>query len=390
MRRLRRAATSTAGATRARSPPPSSCATSATRATPHGRRCASSARSSRAILAPRSREYGFVDEWDVAAPREAVFAAIADARSYPEWWRPVYIEVEADGEPALGQGVAPALQGPPALPPAHALADRAARAAARDRGRRRRRPARARALDADRDARRRHARPLRLARARRPRAAARPDAGPAPRLPLEPRWAIARAVEGLEPYARARGLALGRSAPLGSADARQATGPPRRWQDRRRRPLEPAADAVGDRAGDRLLHAARLRGRLRAAPSRRARLPRGHRRAPRRRRAVGVVGAGDRHGPCARRRLRRGAAVPADRLGRARRPAHRLRLLRHHGAAPDARQARAVDDVLRPELPALHPQEGRADRRRPRSGSTAPSRPSRSGACSRTPRTRTC
>ena len=35
-------------------------------------------------------------------------------------------------------------------------------------------------------------------------------------------------------------------------------------------------------------------------------------------------------------------------------------------------------------------QQGRADRRRPRSGSTAPSSPSRSAACSRTPRTRTC
>jgi quercetin dioxygenase-like cupin family protein/uncharacterized protein YndB with AHSA1/START domain len=58
---------------------------------------------SRAILALTSREYLFVDEWDVAAPREAVFDAIADARSYPEWWRPVYIDVDADGAPALGK-----------------------------------------------------------------------------------------------------------------------------------------------------------------------------------------------------------------------------------------------------------------------------------------------
>ena len=58
---------------------------------------------SRAILAVASREYAFVDEWDVAAPREAVFAAIADARTYPEWWKPVYIDVDADGEPALGK-----------------------------------------------------------------------------------------------------------------------------------------------------------------------------------------------------------------------------------------------------------------------------------------------
>jgi uncharacterized protein YndB with AHSA1/START domain/mannose-6-phosphate isomerase-like protein (cupin superfamily) len=49
------------------------------------------------------RPYVFVDEWDVAAPPEAVFAAIADARTYPEWWRPVYIDVEADGPAALGK-----------------------------------------------------------------------------------------------------------------------------------------------------------------------------------------------------------------------------------------------------------------------------------------------
>jgi uncharacterized protein YndB with AHSA1/START domain/quercetin dioxygenase-like cupin family protein len=49
------------------------------------------------------RPYVFVDEWDVAAPPEAVFAAIADARTYPEWWRPVYLDVEADGPAALGK-----------------------------------------------------------------------------------------------------------------------------------------------------------------------------------------------------------------------------------------------------------------------------------------------
>jgi len=49
-----------------------------------------------------TREYEFADEWDVAAPREAVFAAIADARSYPTWWKPVYLGVEADGELAVG------------------------------------------------------------------------------------------------------------------------------------------------------------------------------------------------------------------------------------------------------------------------------------------------
>ncbi len=53
-------------------------------------------------LARPSRPYVFIDEWDVAAPREAVFAAIADARTYPEWWRPVYVDVEADGPARVG------------------------------------------------------------------------------------------------------------------------------------------------------------------------------------------------------------------------------------------------------------------------------------------------
>jgi hypothetical protein len=47
-------------------------------------------------------EYVFIDEWDVDAPREAVFEALADARTYPQWWRPVYIAVEADCAPGVG------------------------------------------------------------------------------------------------------------------------------------------------------------------------------------------------------------------------------------------------------------------------------------------------
>jgi mannose-6-phosphate isomerase-like protein (cupin superfamily)/uncharacterized protein YndB with AHSA1/START domain len=58
---------------------------------------------SRAIVRLASREYLFVDEWDVAAPREAVFEALADAHSYPEWWKPVYIDVESEGEPEVGK-----------------------------------------------------------------------------------------------------------------------------------------------------------------------------------------------------------------------------------------------------------------------------------------------
>jgi uncharacterized protein YndB with AHSA1/START domain len=56
-----------------------------------------------ALLRAGSREYLFVDEWDVAAPPEAVFDTLADARTYPVWWRPVYLDVEVDGPPALGR-----------------------------------------------------------------------------------------------------------------------------------------------------------------------------------------------------------------------------------------------------------------------------------------------
>src|SRR3954454_11340501 len=53
--------------------------------------------------AATDNEYLFVDEWDVAAPPEAVFAALADARTYPTWWAPVYIDVAAAGPPVLGK-----------------------------------------------------------------------------------------------------------------------------------------------------------------------------------------------------------------------------------------------------------------------------------------------
>ena len=43
-----------------------------------------------------AREYVFVDEWDVDAPQEVVYDVVADARTYPEWWRPVYLSVEGD------------------------------------------------------------------------------------------------------------------------------------------------------------------------------------------------------------------------------------------------------------------------------------------------------
>ena len=54
------------------------------------------------LAAARPRPYVFVDQWDVAASPEAVFDAIADARTYPAWWTPVYMDVESEGPPRLG------------------------------------------------------------------------------------------------------------------------------------------------------------------------------------------------------------------------------------------------------------------------------------------------
>ena len=47
-------------------------------------------------------EYVFVDEWDVDAPQDRVFDALADSRTYPDWWTPTYLEVETDGPPEVG------------------------------------------------------------------------------------------------------------------------------------------------------------------------------------------------------------------------------------------------------------------------------------------------
>lgn len=53
--------------------------------------------------APQPGEYVFIDEWQVAAPPEAVFEALADATTYPEWWKPVYLETTTDGPPEVGR-----------------------------------------------------------------------------------------------------------------------------------------------------------------------------------------------------------------------------------------------------------------------------------------------
>lgn len=49
------------------------------------------------------REYVFVDKWEVRTPIAAVFAALADARTYPQWWKPVYEYVDTDGPPVVGR-----------------------------------------------------------------------------------------------------------------------------------------------------------------------------------------------------------------------------------------------------------------------------------------------
>jgi mannose-6-phosphate isomerase-like protein (cupin superfamily)/uncharacterized protein YndB with AHSA1/START domain len=60
----------------------------------------------RAILKLADTEYEFVDEWHVDAAPEAVFDVLADGTTYPAWWRPVYIGVEADdGPPEVGKEV---------------------------------------------------------------------------------------------------------------------------------------------------------------------------------------------------------------------------------------------------------------------------------------------
>jgi uncharacterized protein YndB with AHSA1/START domain len=50
-----------------------------------------------------ARECVFIDEWDVEAPIVAVFRAVSDATTYPVWWDPVYLAVEADGPLRVGR-----------------------------------------------------------------------------------------------------------------------------------------------------------------------------------------------------------------------------------------------------------------------------------------------
>ena len=49
------------------------------------------------------REYAFVDEWEVEAPILSVFRALCDMTTYPDWWKPVYLAVQADGPLRVGR-----------------------------------------------------------------------------------------------------------------------------------------------------------------------------------------------------------------------------------------------------------------------------------------------
>ena len=70
---------------------------------PAARRAVAIARARHGAPARGQREYVFVDEWDVAAPPDAVFDALADARSYPQWWRRCTSTSSPTATPALGQ-----------------------------------------------------------------------------------------------------------------------------------------------------------------------------------------------------------------------------------------------------------------------------------------------
>jgi uncharacterized protein YndB with AHSA1/START domain len=48
------------------------------------------------------RPYEFVDEWEVSAPPRAVYDVLLDGRTYPQWWRRVYIDVQSDGSRTVG------------------------------------------------------------------------------------------------------------------------------------------------------------------------------------------------------------------------------------------------------------------------------------------------
>jgi quercetin dioxygenase-like cupin family protein/uncharacterized protein YndB with AHSA1/START domain len=170
-------------------------------------------------VARLSRPYVFVDEWDVAASAESVFEALADATTYPQWWRPVYIDVASDGTVKAGTTSTQHFKG--RLP--YHLHTRS-RITEFD-------PPRTVTADVDGDLRGRgvwtltptasgtHVRfDWQVHADRKLLRILTPVVRPA--LRANHNWAIARAIEGLEPYARSADMAAGRSA-AASADHRR-------------------------------------------------------------------------------------------------------------------------------------------------------------------------
>ena len=171
----------------------------------------------------------------------------------------------------------------------------------------------------------------------------------------------------------------------------QAARTARERDDRRGRAVRPDPDPLRAGAGHRLLHEARPRGRLRAEPPQRPRLPRGHGRGARRGPAVGALRAGHRHGPHDGGRLRLSPGCSTSSIGT-------------RWATPGSSAASQIITALHlalakykgwvsfygPNFMRFTRKKTRRSRRRPRSGSIARFSPSRWAACSRTPRTPTC
>ena len=133
-----------------------------------------------------AKEYVFLDEWDVDAPQEAVFNALADARTYPGLVEAGLHRGRGGRAARRGRDDQAALQGQAAVHAEDDLEDRRLRSAHPLPGRGRRRPDRHRQVDPGAERRRQDPRPLRLDRARRPPLPPLPDADHAADLPLEP------------------------------------------------------------------------------------------------------------------------------------------------------------------------------------------------------------
>ena len=133
---------------------------------------------------------------------------LADGSTYPQWWKPVYISTEADdGPPELGKVVKHHFKG--RLPYTLRVAtttvglERPHRIEVETDGDLR--GTGIWTLDTERE--RRHARALRLARARRPQAAPALTPVLRPALRWNHSWAIARAMDGLEPFVQRQKVA---------------------------------------------------------------------------------------------------------------------------------------------------------------------------------------